>query len=81
DTTTFTNPQAGLPEYNCLVRLAMRLDDDAAEAKFLERAREEWTEFKTGWDEDDWQKDASIYFSLSETLLALYCVTEDTCDY
>ncbi len=59
--------RAGLPEYNCLVRLAARLGEVEALDVFLADAQFWWEELR--------QRDEISLYDLGETLLALYYVS------
>lgn len=77
-----SNTPAGLVEYNCLLRLATRLGSEDAQEKLEVSARSAWDEFKDDWESGALENDAGRYFSLSETLLTLHCITnEEGCGY
>lgn len=59
--------RAGLPEYNCLVRLAARLGDEDALAVFLPMAQQNWDALRTS--------QTISFYDLGETLLALHYIT------
>jgi hypothetical protein len=59
--------RVGLPEYNCLVRLAVRLGNEEALETYLEPAQTTWDELL--------QRDEISLYDLGDTLLALYYVS------